>query len=829
MESPMSRVAGKGVVTVDPLEQIGEILGAVDSSRRFTARRTATADDLHLEVQGLGRLSVPVSRTRAEKLCRLARPARYGRGEKTLLDRRVRDTGEIPKSRVKIDRRQWNRTLQPVLEGLRADLGLADGCRLKAELHSFLVYGPGQFFLPHKDSEKAEAMVGTLVVTLPGSFKGGALVVEHQGEKVVYRGSRDRLSFVAFYADCVHEVRPVKEGYRITLTYNLLLDGDQTAGAADAAEPATVDALAECLRRHFATPRPSRWSRDQDASAPPPSRLVYLLDHEYTEHGFAWHRLKGSDVARAAALRAAAKSSGCEVVLALAKIHEIWDCMESGWDEPRYGRHRHWERDEEEDEWSGDVVADDPDAYELLNLIEDDIELTHWIDEAGKKATPLASGVSGDEVCCSTPSSDLKPYASEYEGYMGNYGNTMDRWYRRAALVLWPRERTFAVRAEASPAWALQALQKRIRAGEETPETRELAASLLPFWKGVASREDCRGLLGTALQVADGLAAPELAAALLRPFQIEALTPEDAPALVSLLRSYGESWVRQLLAQWPGNQHRGMRFTDRDRFSWLAQLYHLCVALRAEDDAGGSTVGRLVLRDRWGELLKVIDSARRLDRPSLLARAVAELSEPLLGLLESAGVVAADDLRDEIVAAVCADENELLLPCLVQVVRTAAKEKVSERGAAPALAALARHCIARLEARLAVPARGEGDWSLALPAGCHCELCGTLAGFLADPGRQRFDWPLAQQLREHIHQRLGAAELPVRHETRRSGRPYTLILTKTKELFDREARERQSWQSDLDWLRQRPGSTPSTGARPETPPADAGRRSPDPG
>ena len=32
-------------------------------------------------------------------------------------------------------------------------------------------------------------MVGTLVVTLPASFKGGDLVVEHQGEKVVDRGS----------------------------------------------------------------------------------------------------------------------------------------------------------------------------------------------------------------------------------------------------------------------------------------------------------------------------------------------------------------------------------------------------------------------------------------------------------------------------------------------------------------------------------------------------------------------------------------------------------------------------------------------------------------
>ena len=35
---------------------------------------------------------------------------------------------------------------------------------------------------------------------------------------------------------------------------------------------------------------------------------------------------------------------------------------------------------------------------------------------------------------------------------MGNYGNTMDRWYRRGAVVLWPTRLDFEVRAEASPA-----------------------------------------------------------------------------------------------------------------------------------------------------------------------------------------------------------------------------------------------------------------------------------------------------------------------------------------------------------------------------------------
>jgi hypothetical protein len=82
---------------------------------------------------------------------------------------------------VKLDKRRWNKTLLPMLDRLREDLGLPSGCVLKAELHSMLVYAPGQFFVPHQDTEKADAMVGSLVVTLPSEFTGGALVVAHGG------------------------------------------------------------------------------------------------------------------------------------------------------------------------------------------------------------------------------------------------------------------------------------------------------------------------------------------------------------------------------------------------------------------------------------------------------------------------------------------------------------------------------------------------------------------------------------------------------------------------------------------------------------------------
>lgn len=153
----------------------------------------------------------------------------------------------------------------------------------------------GQFFVPHQDSEKDDAMVGSLVVTLPSSFKGGALVVEHGGEVATYRSSKQSLSFVAFYSDCRHQVRPVTSGCRIVLTYNLILQVE--TASAPVTDGQTVDAVARCLDEHFTAPLPPpRWGTDVPGD--PPSRLVYLLDHEYTARGVSWARLKGSDATR---------------------------------------------------------------------------------------------------------------------------------------------------------------------------------------------------------------------------------------------------------------------------------------------------------------------------------------------------------------------------------------------------------------------------------------------------------------------------------------------------------------------------------------------------
>ena len=110
------------------------------------------------------------------------------------------------------------------------------------------------------------------------------------------------------------------------------------------------------------------------------------------------------------------------------------------------------------------------------------------------------------------------------------------------------------------------------------------------------------------------------------------------------------------------------------------------------------------------------------------------------------------------------------------------------------------HCATRLATRLAHRPRAADDWSITPPTGRRCELCATLATFLRDPARRSHDWPLAEQSRRHVHHSIDVAELPVRHQTRRQGRPYTLVLTKTDALFTRERQQRERDVADLAWL-----------------------------
>jgi hypothetical protein len=362
--------------------------------------------------------------------------------------------------------------------------------------------------------------------------------------------------------------------------------------------------------------------------ADPPNRLVFLLDHEYTPRGLGWQRLKGGDATRAPLLRKAAERAGCEAILALADIKTTYDAFAKD-DEYGYG-HDWYGASEEEDD---DTDSEDEGEYEIQDFVDSEITITHWTGPDGTRLEETSLLVSDDEVCAAIPTESLTPYESEYEGYMGNWGNTLDRWYHRAAVIVWTREQAFANRAETSPAWAAGELADRLKAGDEAA-ARAGAATLSPFWDKVvrARAGDKAALLSTLLDTAVALGAPETAATLLRPFRVEDVDRAHAPALAKLVTAFGAEWAAELLGQWMPRQQPQQPWiyiSTEDRSRWATgSLPGLCDGLRASGPAG-QALARAVLGQAWSWLAQETSQWLSAGRPSQREQHLTELGGPL--------------------------------------------------------------------------------------------------------------------------------------------------------------------------------------------------------
>jgi len=224
-----------------------------------------------------------------------------------------------------------------------------------------------------------------------------------------------------------------------------------------------------------------------------------------------------------------------------------------------------------------------------------------------------------------------------------------------------------------------------------------------------------------------------------------------------------------------------------DRKGWAAALPGLTTALR---DAGAAATAGWLLAASW----RWLDDEIRfwLGQPAPVTRRerLGDLGKPLAGLL-----AAADGTPlGEGIATVLRQHDDDVLACLLPMLRAAGT------GPGTSLKVLARDCERRLTAIAGRPARADDDWSVPWPGGCGCELCGTLSGFLADRGQRTLEWPLAEARRNHIAGQICTAGLPVSNKVWKFGSPYTLVLTKTDDLFRREARAREDAAASLEWL-----------------------------
>jgi hypothetical protein len=508
---------------------------------------------------------------------------------------------------------------------------------------------------------------------------------------------------------------------------------------------------------------------------------VYLLDHEYTQRSLSWNYLKNGDRARVAALRAAAERLDCECFLALAEVHEIWMC-EDDYPRYRYGR-RGWRFDEDSPESES---AD----YELIDLLDSTIALNHWLDIAGEHIEGISGIVRYEELHFTKPSSEMDPFKSEHEGYQGNYGNTVDRWYHRAAFVMWPRANTFALRAQASPQWAVDELLALPRANTVQLESR--VNTLLPRWKRTAGSVDDARFFAKLIKLSTRINDSALAHEWLLPLGLDRLGNQAMRRdLVTLIDKHGLSWATELLAEWTKNHHLGLA-------AWVPLLADICGDLHASKSAPAKALATWLVERGVNIALQLCIAAFKRPSPWLDLDAFTEESKHLAHVLAAAVAMSAFHLIDETLRSLLDDKRSVPTSFLVLLLQ-ACIARSSALGTRVIGSPLHCECTERLGAIVRASVRAEGDWAITYPLLCACNDCKVLSHFLGS-ARTEHDWPLNKERRQHIHGTIDYAQLPVRHTTLRRGSPYVLQLRKDDSLFSREQSYRERVKQILDAL-----------------------------
>lgn len=167
---------------------------------------------------------------------------------------------------------------------------------------------------------------------------------------------------------------------------------------------------------------------------------------------------------------------------------------------------------------------------------------------------------------------------------------------------------------------------------------------------------------------------------------------------------------------------------------------------------------------------------------------------------ESSRIASQSDLHAQVIEFLTGGAPDLPVDAPLGLLQAAHEHRQSDTLRSLGLKPVHMHCTQDLTTRLNAPVRPNDDWSIATSVRCSCKLCAMLIRYLRAQNNVRFEWPLAKSERAHIHGIVDSHDPPVTHTTRRTGRPFTLILEKTAAVFEREAVERRLWQSALQWL-----------------------------
>ncbi len=765
------------------VEWLSKAIGQATKAAKFCIAGSLPVVDPGIEVEGVGTIPLPLKRKTAKELVAACQVAPYGKGTQTLVNKKVRNTFELDPRKFRLSD-AWNSAIAHATRPVAEQLGLPAE-QLEARLYKLLVYEKGGFFLPHRDSEKHDRMVASLIVVLPNPFEGGMLVVRHGAAKQSL--TFDEVAggkapcYAAFYADCAHEVQRVASGVRLCLAYNLVLKPKRAKPSTATNPAAPADVLAASI---------GLWTARQPAKP-----LVFALEHHYTQRGLSLDLLKGADRQLADLVVSAAEKRDCIVRLAQVSRH-VLQFADDGSFGQGYARHSRTSRR----------------AIEIGETYEDALSGTQWTDVRGRKQPLGDIAFDLSAIVSSTPIDDWKPTSEEFEGYTGNAGNTLDRWYHRSAIVVWHRDHHFEVVASSGANDSIPLFCSMAAKLTKAPKKRleETRMDCIRFAHAIIARWPLHTIGYGPPATREKSPYDDFPEALLKLHDRDTIAiflaklAERDPRLrlsafvVAACREFGWSAFAQALKRLITSRPniRGRQDIPFRDVEWLSTF---CCDKTADPN-------KSALAHELCALAVERFCARLPPRPTYYwpsqcrETSVSETSLPLL--LKALAASGRDEDLSRVMRFVQESPDEFSLddcqvPCLKLLIPWSRQQFSLVH---PQLASWLVSVRQQLESATARQPAPPTTWARPADVTCNCQYCAQLNAFLADPANEVGRIPAREDMRQHLIGMITRHQCDVKHVLERKGSPFSLVLTKTTGSYERTVKRFDANRKLLDAL-----------------------------
>ena len=601
-------------------------------------------------------------------------------------------------------------------------------------------------------------MFGTLIVQLPSQYEGGQLRVNHAGKEHTFdfsgvKGSI-RFHYAALYADCQHELCSVTKGYRLCLVYNLIHVGSGHC-------PAPIDNTVLVRRTVSAL---KGWAAQPSKYKP---MVVIPLEHKYCAASLSFSNLKNLDRAKAELVKVATREVDFDLYLCIVSVSQYWSAI-------CYGEIEEGQLDEQEAKADHLVSPDDKKAESL--------DLDKLIEE----------GTLNDLL-------HKEPDTEEVEEASGNEGATIERWYNQAALLLWPKQQRIKVLGLDTVASRLaKSIEKRSPLERDSTKWQKYHDVCLKLISATLSEMPDAQTAATVLSCAIALGEFSLVSTLLG----SASSGSTKPSVPASLYLKSAHFVDSLLVAcltfgWcilqPCLQGLLEVGATHDVESCVQFLYRLATSqpflnrkLQKVGQELALPVCKVLVKEQ--DIAAIRPSTQwhwQSCQPSHRSR------DFVCNLLKILSLLEYNTQLEQVLQRFSSLPNRYPLETVLLPAAEEFHQWMGEKSSV--LLGFAAHCIKALEASTKAPIKEPPNWTQDVTISCKCSNCTELQSFFRHPTRTSVRFKAKETQRSHLEQQMRAnKKCECSHKTEYSGIPRTLVVTKTRERFERKMQERKT-------------------------------------